>query len=55
MGQKKRTAKTSKGVNGAKKHRLTPLQKVLMGKGLYQSWPRLGLADKASLKPTDRD
>jgi len=39
MAKKKRTKKVSQGVNGAKKHPLTPLEKVLMGKGIYRSWP----------------
>lgn len=36
MGQKKRATKTSKGVHGAKKHPLSELEKVLMGKGMYR-------------------
>ena len=32
----------SKGVHGATKHPLTTLQKVVMGKGLYQSFEPLG-------------
>lgn len=32
----------SKGIHGARKHPLTTLQKVLMKKGLYQSFEPLG-------------
>jgi hypothetical protein len=39
MAKKKRTKKTSQGVHGASKHPLTELQKVLLGKGMYRSWP----------------
>ena len=35
--KKKRTPKTSKGINGAKRNPLTALQKALMGKGAVQS------------------
>lgn len=42
MPKKKRTKKTSQGIHGASKHPLTDLQKVLLGKGMYQAWPVAG-------------
>lgn len=33
---KRRATKVSKGINGAKRHPLTELQKVLLGKGAVQ-------------------
>jgi hypothetical protein len=40
--KKKRTPKTSKGIHGAKRHPLSALQRVLLGKGQYQSFKPLG-------------
>lgn len=34
----KRKQKVSKGINGATKHPLTEIQKVLLGKGLFESF-----------------
>lgn len=44
-GQKKRATRTSKGVHGGGgKVQLTELQKVLMGKGVYQRLTPIGAA-----------
>jgi hypothetical protein len=40
--KKKRTPKTSKGLHGAKRRPLSALEKVLLGKGQYQSFKSLG-------------
>jgi hypothetical protein len=40
--KKKRTPKTSKGLHGAKRRPLSALQRVLLGKGQYQSFKALG-------------
>lgn len=34
----KRKPKVSKGINGAKRHRLDEVQKVLLGKGLFEKF-----------------
>lgn len=36
--KRKRTPKTSKGIHGAKRHPLTPLEKVLAGKGQFAAF-----------------
>lgn len=40
--KKKRTPKTSKGIHGAKRHPLTRIEKVLMGKGQYRTFAPIG-------------
>ena len=40
--KKKRAKKVSKGIGGATKHPLTNVQKVLAGKGQYQSMKPIG-------------
>ena len=40
--KKKRTPKTSKGIHGAKRHRLTEVEKVLLRKGLYRTFTPVG-------------
>lgn len=40
--KKKRTPKTSKGIHGAKRHPLTRIEKVLLGKGQFQSFKPIG-------------
>jgi hypothetical protein len=42
VNKKKRASKTSKGVHGAKRHKLTEVQKVNAGKGLYESFAPIG-------------
>lgn len=41
--KRSRKPKTSKGIHGATKHPLSPVEKVLMGKGLFRTFKPLGL------------
>ena len=45
-GKRQRKPKKSAGVNGATKHPLTTIEKVLLGKGLFQSWTPIGRAER---------
>lgn len=40
--KRKRKPKVSKGINGAKRHPLGTIEKVLVGKGLFQSFAPIG-------------
>ena len=51
-GQKKRTQKVSKGVNGGGgKVALTPMEKVLLGGGSYRAFKPLGGEAKKKAAP----
>lgn len=48
--KKKRTPKVSKGIHGATKHPLTTVQRVLLGKGMYETFIPAGQGQRKNKK-----
>lgn len=44
--KRKRKPKVSKGIHGARRHPLTEIQKVLLGRGLFRTFRPIGSEGK---------
>lgn len=51
---RKRDKKVSKGIGGATRHRLSEVQKVILGKGIYDSFAPIGSFDHSQGRDQQR-